>query len=242
MNLQQKSALPCICGVLFALGATGCTATGMVQTAQTVGKGGYEVSIDPGVTGAVVFPIPGPLFHAAFRYGITDRIDIGARVGTMHAEVQAKFLLTEPENENIAVSIVPAVGALVGLGEGTNGVHVPIPLLVGIKLGAHELTFGPRVQNTIYFSKTDAGESFSFYSLGAGLSLGFAAQATNTFRILPELSFAVPLVFGGSDFPGSSAPELENVYGVGFLFSTYSFNLGLQFGSPRKKFTAQPKK
>ncbi len=235
MNLQQKSLLPCICGFIFALGATGCAATGMVQTAQTVGKGGYEVSIDPGVNGVLGLPFAGPAFHAAFRYGVTDRIDIGARVGTTLAELQAKFLFTDPANETIAVSIVPAAGVLLIPGSGfVSGVNIPIPVLIGFKFGAHELTLGPRFQNSIYFDPTGTVDG-SFYSLGAGLSLGFAAQATESFRILPEFSVVTPIVIGGSDGQGNS-----EYLPVDFGLFSFSFNLGLQFGSARKKFTAKP--
>jgi hypothetical protein len=206
---------------------------GMVQTAQTVGKGGSEISIDPGFAGIVNTSTIGPTLNAAYRYGITDRFDLGARLGTSIAEVQTKFLLTEPSNDTIAVSLAPAAGLLLGLGGPIYAVNIPIPLLIGFKFGEHELTLGPRLQNNIYFITDNSGNMP--YILSVGLSVGFAAQLTDKFRILPELSMSTPVVLLGSQV--SSAADYYPVEAGVF---SYSFNLGFQSGSPRKKFKGKP--
>jgi hypothetical protein len=234
VNSKRLSASQWMCGILLACSTMGCSAVGMVQTAQTLGKGGWEVSIDPGVNGLIQYPTPGPVLHGAFRYGVTDSIDIGGRVGTTFLEFQSKFLLTAPENPVVAVSIAPAVGVLFAFAAlgGVPTLNASVPLLVGFKLGPHELTLGPRLQNTFFFGETEADASA--YILNAGGSLGFAAQVTEKFRILPEISFATPLVIGAI---GGETGDEAIPFNFGLVF--YSFNLGFQFGSPRKKFATK---
>lgn len=235
VNIKRLSACQWMCATLLAYGTIGCSAVGMVQTAQTVGKGGWEVSIDPGVNGIFLAPPPGPVLHAAFRYGVTDKFDIGARLGTTFMEVQTKFLLTPPENPVIAVSIAPTMGAMFGfvaLG-GVPMLHVTLPLLIGFKFGQYELTLGPRIQNAFFFGATDTDASA--YIPSGGGSFGFAAQVNEKLRVLPEFSISAPItirMFGGQE-PSKFVP-----FDVG-LFS-YSFNIGFQFGSPRKKFAKNP--
>ncbi|WP_136965552.1 hypothetical protein [Polyangium sorediatum] len=215
---------------LLALCVTGCLSTGRVQTAQTLGQGNFEVSVDPGVIGVVGLPTVGPILHAAFRYGVTDRIDLGVRAGNLLGEIQSKFLLTQPENPNLAISIAPGAGVLFSISPVVN-LYVPVPLLVGFKFGGpHELTLGPRIENTVTFDMSNT-VSGALYTGGLGLSIGFAGQVTDTFRMLPELSAVAPLLIIGSDDDGSAD---TNSLGV----VLYSFNLGFQFGSPRKKFSA----
>jgi hypothetical protein len=233
MNVQRIRLIQWMRGLFFIFGATGCS-MGMVQTAQTVGKGRYEVSIDPGFAGIANQASIGPTLNGAYRYGVTDQFDIGVRLGTSIAEVQTKFLFTDPSNKTIAVSIAPAAGILLGLGGPVYGVNFPLPLLIGFKMGPHELTLGPRLQANIY-SITDGSSSSSPSSLSAGLSVGIAAQASDTFRILPELSMSTPFFIGGKH-----AVSAYEYYPTEVGVFSYSFNLGFQFGSPRKKFSANP--
>lgn len=235
MNLQGIRLVQWICGLLFAFGATGCS-MGMVQTAQTVGKGGYEVSIDPGFAGIINNGTIGPAVNAAYRYGVTDRFDLGFRLGTSIAEVQTKFLFTEPSNETIAISLAPAAGLLLGLGGPIYGANFPLPLLIGVKMGPHELTLGPRLQANTYFI-TDGASSAAPFALSAGLSVGIAVQASATFRLLPELSISTPFFIGGKH-----AISADEYYATKVGVVSYSFNLGFQFGSPRKKFKANSSK
>lgn len=235
MNLQGIRVVYWMQGLLFIFGATGCS-MGMVQTAQTVGKGAYEVSIDPGFAGLLNEGTIGPTIHGAYRYGVTDRFDLGVRLGTAIAEVQTKFLFTEPSNETIAVSLAPAAGILLGLGGPIYGFNFPLPLLIGFKMGPHELTLGPRLQANIY-SITDGESSRTPSTLSAGLSVGIAAQTSDTFRILPELSMSTPFYIGGRH-----AASAYEYYATEVGVFSYSFNLGFQFGSPRKKFKANPER
>lgn len=224
-----------ICALLLAFSAWGCSATGMVQTAQTLGKGAWEASIEPGIIGAIQFPPPGPVLNAALRYGVSDRVDIGARLGTSRFEFQSKFLLTAPENPSLAVALAPSFGLALdfaGLGF-IPMVQLPVPLLIGLKFGQNELTIGPRLVNTLFFGPEEP-ETGAVYVLSAATSLGFAAQVTDTFRILPEFSLSLPAAIAKLE-NNSSTKYLPFEKGV----LLYAFTLGFQFGSKRKKFTGE---
>jgi hypothetical protein len=229
MNLQGIRLVQWMRGFVFIFGATGCS-MGMVQTAQTVGKGGHEFSVDPGFAGLVNESTIGPTINAAFRYGVTDQFDLGFRLGTSIAEVQTKFLFTEPSNKTIAVSLAPAAGILLGLGGPIYGFNFPLPLLIGFKMGPHEFTLGPRLQANIY-GITDGESSRTPSSLSAGLSVGIAAQTSDTLRVLPELSMSTPFFIGGKH-----AASAYEYYATEVGVFSYSFNLGFQWGSRRKKF------
>jgi len=226
-------------------GSMGCLAIGAAQTAQTLGAGNYEVSIEPGVYGAAVggntFPFAS--LNVAFRAGLTDRFDLGGRVGTTLGELQTKILLSDPENENFALSLAPAVGGF-GLGSSLGGfgvLSVPLPVLIGFKFGRHELTLGPRLQNLVVFGSAGAAgadASAAAYVLMAGGSLGFGAQLTDRFRLFPEIAIAAP-IYSSSTTSASAGGQSASQSSSGFLTEVggllFMGNLGFQITSPRKK-------
>lgn len=233
--------------LVMALGAgsMGCMAIGSVQTAQTLGKGNYEVSIEPGVYGAAASGsvVPFASFNVGFRVGVSDRVDLGGRVGTTLGEFQTKFLLTDPENENFALSLAPAIGGF-GFGTSLGGVgvlNIPLPVLIGFKFGQHELTLGPRLQNMFIFGSAGAGSteaSASAYVLMAGTSVGFGAQLGERFRLLPEIAIAGP-IYSSSSASASGGGQSSSTSSSGFVTDVggilFMGNIGFQITSPRKK-------
>ncbi len=225
----------------LGIGSTGCMAIGAVQTAQTLGEGNYEVAIEPGAYGVAAGGENYTTFsmNVGFRFGVTDRFDIGGRVGTTLGEVQTKFLLSDPDNDSFALSIAPAIGGFgFGTGVGSVGVlNIPVPVLIGFKFGDHELTLGPRIQNLILFGSASAGStdaSAGVYVLMAGGSVGFAAQLGSRFRLLPEIAVAAPIFGSASGSAGGASSSSSGlVTEVGGLL--YMGNLGFQITSPRKK-------
>lgn len=221
---------------VLALGSTGCPSIGTVQKADTLGQGNWEVSIEPGAYGVKVEKVNAtlPVFNVAFRYGVTERVDIGVRAGTTLAELQTKFLLTEPTSDTIAVSLAPALGgAYYAAGDAGGGyLNLPIPVLVGLKLGKHELTFSGRAQNILVFAGTGSS-STTGYALALGGSLGFAAQITDGFRLMPEFAMISPVFGAASATAGGSSASGSGFAQTGAI--VYNFNLGIQFGKMKKK-------
>ncbi len=211
----------CNIAVAFSLSAVsmGCMSIGSVQTAQTLGRGNSEFSIEPGIQffGDIsAQKVPLPPIALAYRYGVTDRVDLGGRFGTTFAEVQTKVLLTNPDDPSLAIAFAPAVSVGVQPADGWDDIEptlsVPLPLLVGLKFGPHELTVGPRSQVFVYASRGD-------YAFNLGGTLGLAVQASTKLRLLPELAVS------------TTVSESSRVS----FGQSYMLNLGVQFQSQKKK-------
>lgn len=81
----------------------GCPSVQSVQTAKTAGQGNLEVGIEPGIIGVAGNGGGGflPTVNASFRGGVSDRVDIGGRIGTSLIEVHGKFMFTDPQQDDI---------------------------------------------------------------------------------------------------------------------------------------------
>src|SRR5262245_47544450 len=121
--------------LLPLLAVSGCAAA-TLQTARTNGKGAFQAGIEPGVwvvtgAGAAIWV---PSLNVSGRYGVSDRVDIGARVGTTLYEFQTKFALTDPAAlDSIAFALAPSTTVFGFGGGGSAGIgsvfywdtHVP---------------------------------------------------------------------------------------------------------------------
>lgn len=226
------------------LAATGCASLSNVQTADTLGKGNVQVGIEPGLwggagSGGATFV---PHVDASIRYGVADRVDLGVRAGSSFLELQSKFLVTTPGDPNLAVSIAPTVGGLVGIGtsSGTSGsaglLNIGVPVLIGIKTsGGSEFVIGPRMQNIILFGGSGSS-SGSVYLMGVGGSLGFYWRIADNFGLLPEVSAVYPVV-GAAAASGAGATGLQGLSAGGALMQ---FKLGIIIGGGRKPSSSNP--
>lgn len=230
------------CAVVYAAFASGCVSYGSAQKADTLGKGNLQVGIEPGATGILLPATPAtpatfgvlPTFNGSLRYGLSDTADLGVRVGTTLIELSGKFLLTDPSNEALAISLVPSVmGAYIGIGgSGASAsfgtANIQIPALIGIKFGqGSELVIGPRLNNALYFGGASGGGSGGsgvVYELLVGGSVGAAFQLTDFFGLMPEFSAMVPVVTTVATNTGSASASGPGV-GPRFGFSL-NFLLG----------------
>ncbi|MCP3105205.1 hypothetical protein LZ198_40685 [Myxococcus sp. K15C18031901] len=226
---------------------TGCVSVSHVQTADTLGQGKFQFAIEPGVGGAAVIGdssatsggIYYPHIDLAARYGVTDRVDLGVRFGSSLAELQTKFLITSPENPDLAVSLAPSVmGVFLGSDDADVGsyVNLAVPVLVGFKTsGGSELVLGPRVSAT-RISAGSGSTSAAANLVSVGASVGYALRVTEGFRLMPEVGVSVPVIgeFNTSD----SNSEI----GAGFEGGFIQFKLGFLFGSgrPIRRSTSTP--
>lgn len=205
---------------------TGC-ATGSVQTARTNGQGNFQFGVEPGVVGFAGGGGVGfvPSFNIAGRYGVSDRVDIGARIGSIGYEIQTKFAFTDPSDlEALAVALAPSFTAI-GFG-GTGGgfflLASRIPLLFGIPVGDSELTVGPRI-SPAFFAGGAGGTNAGGFALSAGGEVGFAARLGDTFWLLPHAKVDVPVVAAAAGGGESGAVG-------GFGGVTFGAGVGLLFG------------
>jgi hypothetical protein len=246
--------------VLGLLGS-GCASMGHVQTADTLGEGKFQFAFEPGLQGTGILSessaeasandidfddddgdgsdlegIIYPHIDFALRYGVSERVDLGVRFGSSLAELQAKILLTQPGDPDLAISLAPSLsGVYFGTGDEDVGyTNLALPLLIGFKTdGGSEFVLGPRVIGT-RVSGGIGNDSGSINVLSVGASVGFALRVANGFRLMPEVAFSVPVV--GSVNSSSSDSEVISGFDTGFL----QFKLGFLFGAGRPVRPAPP--
>ncbi len=220
-------------GLLTAAGlATGCMTTTM-HRAQSLGAGNYEVSIEPGISGVGLGVTDGsidratvPTFWVTGRYGVTDRIDVGGRLGSGLFELHTSFMLTNPDADvRVALSPygTPLFFSVGGLGAGA--VLLNVPVLIGIPVGESELTLGPGLRTTTLFAG-GAGTGGAGTIVEPTISVGFSAQLGDTFRLHPEFGIA----YGAAAIGGAGDGAEFTTVGA----SRFSFALGFQVGSPNR--------
>ena len=247
MRLGQCSRLAILSGVLS--GATGCLSMGTVQTASTLGKGNFQISAEPGIYGAnaarggtgggpgAATPSQDPIphFDVAFRYGITDRFDLGVRTGWSLIELQTKFLFTSPEAQTLAISVAPTLGGIF-LGSNTAGggstsvsyFNLAVPVLFGIKhFRANEFVLGLRFNNMV-FALGDSTGSAVVYLFGLGGSVGYQFAIGEIFKILPEFAINVPVAT-------SATVGRSTIAAAGFGGVIWQVKVGLMFGRSGKR-------
>lgn len=240
-NPFPMRVLPAVALVL----SVGCASISNVQMADTLGKGNFQVGIEPGVWGAASGQGTAFIPHVdgAVRFGVSDGVDLGVRAGFSLVEFQSKFLFTKPGDRHLAISLAPTIGGFVG-GGGTSSaawLNIGVPLLIGIKLpGGSEFVIGPRLQNLVVWSSSSTSTNpAAIYGLAVGSSLGFAWRISDNFGIMPEVSAVYPVV-GAANFAGlTQASSGFNAglaivqFKLGFLVGRFRpLNNDLQQGPP----------
>lgn len=182
---------------LSLLTMAGCSVSA-VQTARTNGQGNLQVGLEPGVLGAGAGGVGGvwPAMDVAVRYGISDRVDLGGRMGSSSGvEFQSKFQLTG--DDGVVVALAPSlITAFVAAGGAGGGfVSVPVPLLVDVPLGESTLVLGPRLRPTFAYG-AGGGVTASGVGLSGGGTLGIALPVADTVKLLPEFGAELPLSGG----------------------------------------------
>jgi hypothetical protein len=211
----------------------GCLSVASFQTADTNGRGNLQMSLEGSRfglrSGNDNVHLGVPVFNVAGRYGVTDDLDVGARVGMSGMEFMAKKRLFGKPGE-LSVALAPSVGGF-PLGS-TSLLMGQLPVLIGIPLGPHQLVLSPKLQ-FYQVSDSDSSEttasgavsvsSATLFNVGTGV--GFSLKVGDNFRILPEVSIVYPVLGANDSNNGpSSTVDLTKtngaIYqaGVAFLF------------------------
>lgn len=209
--------------------AVGCATHGGVTTAHPVGQGNVQVGIEPGaaMVSGVDRPAVAPTFNVAVRYGVSDRVDLGGRLGTTGYELLGKIQLNQP-GADVPISVAPS-GHVVAWGRNDHGfayVQYQVPLLVGIPLGESQLVVGPKVRHMIAVGGA-GGHSSGGSVLMTGGVVALSLKAGNTFRFHPEVALDVPTIGTGlGEIGGGGGVAVGGGIGAALI----GFNLGLLFG------------
>lgn len=205
--------------------AAGCPSFTTMGTARTVKRDTTQVWVAPEFMGMTVDTGDGneafsvPQFELGMRRGVTDTVDVGAKLWLLGMAIDAKFqLLRSPTGDSgIDLAISPGLGWLgfnAGDGDDFNVVTGYLSLPVGLNLpGGSQFVLTPKA---IYQQYMGGSDSVGIFFVGG--SAGFAWKL-GTMYILPEISVMQPAAQGSvTDSP---------VYYDGVVFQG---GIGLLFG------------
>lgn len=169
---------------------SGCYAFTTLGRARTVERKRLEVLVATGATGTGTLagdPNIRPSFEIGARYGVTDALDLGVRVGDYGASLAARVQLHRSPSKSSGVDVLVAPGLAYTL---EDKLAVELPLLVGFNFkGGHQLVLAPRVVYQMRFGVGDLDHPAQFWFAGA--SAGFVWQLTSHVALMPELGALV---------------------------------------------------
>lgn len=181
--------------VMVAAGASACATSGAYQTADVVGRSGWEVGgdlsalriVDPeGDDVTLVLP------RAVGRFGLSDRFELGGSVGLDGVRGYGKVQVTPPGRGPI-VSLAPGVRLLPLPSGGTGGgalVGLEQALFFGVPVGdAGQFVASARVAADV--GRVDQNLAFLTY---VGGTVGGSVTLGTWGRVHPELGVMTPVV------------------------------------------------
>ena len=145
------------------------------------------------------------------RGGVTDRLDIGGRIGQNLWDLHMKYQFSDPEGTGPVISFAPAISVypwLATAGDaGAGGLlgMVNLPVLIGIPVGEHQFVVGPRLVD---------------YFVTAGENLGGSSGMVNIVFAGSSFAFAVLLLYEKITNPRINIHIAAAAIKIGFLLST----------------------
>ncbi len=206
-------------GVAATMLLTGCLTTPL-QRAESMGARKLEVAAEAGVASVQDFGQDSavtPAANVAVRYGVSERFDLGLRLGSAAYEVQTKLELT-PEGAGVPVSVAPSFTVTPRVdvfGDALAFSVVRVPVLIGIPLGRSQLVLGPGVDQTFVTSSGD----FASVTVPR-LSLGVSWQLAPGVRIHPEVAAGVNAITWGEGGGQASPTTVLTTAAVAFAFGS----------------------
>jgi hypothetical protein len=175
----------------------GCYSFSSLGRARTVGKHHVEVFGAP-----ELLAVPGgksiagrPVTELGARVGVTDRLDVAARVTTLGVGAAAEIQVVHD------VLVAPGVQVT-----SPDKLAFELPVRFGIDLGKNQLILAPRLAYQLRFGVPVVGTTAYLFG---GASVGFAWRLGKRFTFLPEVAFLGQLWAT----PGFSS-NLENTVGM----------------------------
>ncbi|MSP90822.1 MAG: hypothetical protein EXR79_03305 [Myxococcales bacterium] len=227
MNVRTLAVLVCVSSAL--VGGAACTSS-TLQLARTTSRGETATAMAAGVQ---LFSVSGkrqrvPQFEVGGRYGLTDKIDVGARVWLPYWELDVKVQLARSATptEGWDVAVAPGVGYLGGIPgdrEGSGAYLHTAALSTTLYVGKNfasgsQLIVAPRAVDFVMAGYAEAAGAINL--LYAGGSIGYAWKVSKTVRLVPQVSALFNVVGSLADF--------GTVVGLGGMHGQAS--LGVMFG------------
>jgi len=194
---------------------TGCPSLSTMQTPATVPKGEVRLGMGLESVGFSEKDANGnvktdtvPQFEFNARYGLTDNVDVGAKLYLLGLEVGGKYQFAKGDFE---AAIAPAVSyiSVTVSDSGSNGngdtlrvAYLHLPLLLGYKLtDSLELAFGPKALYVIASGTVSDSTNQSSATSSGLMAGGFASiqlRLGKAFWLAPEINVYKPFAEGAS--------------------------------------------
>lgn len=190
--------------------AAGCQHVGTQSSARTIDKNGTRLSVGVGagtwVDGDVI--LLAPAIQGRLQYGIDDLVEFVLSGGTDGVGAHVKIAMVRPASDRVGLNVGLEPGLSVGpstWGSDPYGLRsmVQLPLLVGYRLGGHELVLGPRF---LYAATLGVGNSQAVFG---GTTLGVTLRFGG-FTVTPEVGVMGRLLWAGN------VPSFLPVVNLGF--------------------------
>lgn len=219
---------PLLALCLALAGLSGC-AVSSYTTADTLPAGRSQFWVAPQMlrVGVAAQPENMPFVELGSRFGLTDDVELGLRVGA-GAQVDTKIALRgRAPGRDLTVAVAPGVGYIgnfSGTPTGADGddlhfVGATVPVLVSYRVhDALQISAGPRATWLMQYVETATAATTHTVALGSSLNLAW--QVTKGLQIVPEFSFAVPLLRGltGAGVVWGSGGQRVMQIGIGLVF------------------------
>ncbi|MBM4346003.1 MAG: hypothetical protein FJ100_21730 [Deltaproteobacteria bacterium] len=215
---------------LVGIASAGCSMA-TLGTARPVDSGETQFVLAPAFNrvGLSRSARPGPQVEFGGRYGVTENVDVGARLWLPLPgyTIDSRIALRKAADRNsgLDISLNPGVMYIYAPGGDTNStpLHfttVQLAALFGIHLdGGRQVVIGPKIVDIL---STDTATSFgsTFNMVIVGSSLAYVWPVTQNLTLVPELSAGVAVMGSVAGF-GADIGNNGNVL---------QFSLGLLFG------------
>jgi len=186
----------------------GCYSFTALGRARTVERHRVEVLVATGLTGTATLDGDAnvrPSFEVGARYGLTDRVDLGARVGDYGGSLTARFQVHRSPDVLVAPGLAYTL---------TDKLALELPVLFGFDVkGGHQIVLAPRAVYQLRFGVADLDHPAQFFFLGA--SAGFVWRITRHVALMPEVGFLAGVYSepGFTSFTGAG-PALQGALAV----------------------------
>lgn len=188
----------------LALACAGCPSFSTLQTPRTVPDGELRLAAIAGAAGALSDEAhPGPSaaqFELSARYGLSDRVDIGAKLYALGVEAGIKWLMLRGP---LDLAIAPAL-SFASFNDPTSGTsfnafYAHLPLLIGWNVSERvTLSFGPKLLFGYQFRSGDVvrDDLLLLEGMLVGLYVSVPIRIARAFWIAPELNAYVNVTNG----------------------------------------------
>jgi hypothetical protein len=261
--------LKAVLAIVAACSVTACASFSTMKTARAIDPGTSQFSMigsavgttlpnannNDGVTRAEV----APQFEVAWRYGIFDGFDLGAKLTSLGGELNSTISLVRSNGFDLALA--PAVGLTgytyntcdgCGGNVGVWEVYGKLALLFGLRFGPsreHEFVFGPEVVPIgITASDSVSQNTASGSTVLVGGVVGVSFKVSPWLRIMPELTVLTPA--STFSLPDSIDVPLYNRFsennavfyqaGLGFSWGDDGFGRPRYSPPPRRYYAPPP--